>query len=87
MEHREKFPISVVLAFIMIISMYIPVTVAGFAVYGHSVESSILNSISPGGAVTAAQILIALHLITAFVILTNPAAQYFEHLLHVPHSK
>ncbi|XP_059471232.1 uncharacterized protein LOC132194139 [Neocloeon triangulifer] len=85
MRHREKFPISVMVAFAAIITMYVPVTAAGFAVYGHDVQSSILNSISSGPAVVAAQILIAIHLVTAFVILTNPATQYIEHLLNIPH--
>jgi len=87
MRQRDKFPLSVIAAFAIIITMYIPVTVAGFAVYGHDVQSSILNSISSGPAVTAAQILIAIHLIAAFVILTNPATQFIEHLLKVPHSE
>ncbi|XP_065353885.1 uncharacterized protein LOC135948501 [Cloeon dipterum] len=85
MREREKFPLSVVIAFMAIIAMYLPVTAAGFAVYGHNVQSSILNSISSGPAVTAAQILIALHLLTAFVILTNPATQNIEYLLNIPH--
>jgi amino acid permease len=67
--------------------MYLPVTVSGFAVFGHEVESNILDSLSQGPAVTTAEIMVASHLLTTFIIMTNPASQYFEMLLNVPTSK
>ncbi|KAF4525874.1 hypothetical protein B566_EDAN015977 [Ephemera danica] len=84
MRDRRRFPTSVAIAFVVILAMYLPVAISGFAVFGHGVESNILDSLTQGPAVTVAEVMVATHLITTFVIMTNPATQYFEMLFHVP---
>jgi hypothetical protein len=67
--------------------MYIPVTASGFAVFGHDVNSNILESLTPGPVVTAALILVTAHLITTVILMTNPATQHLEILFKVPPRK
>ncbi|XP_054154352.1 uncharacterized protein LOC128952915 [Oppia nitens] len=84
MKDRTKFPIAVVVGFIILIILYLPVSIAGFTVFGSSVSSDILNSVSIGGLRTTITLLFAIHLFLAFLIILNPVAQEFEDLVGIP---
>ena len=67
--------------------IYLPVGVAGYYCYGDAVHDSIVETISKGGLRITAEICFLVHLITAYPIVFNPAAQYFEQVFNIPSSK
>ena len=64
--------------------IYIPVAAVGYMVNGSKAESSIFLNLADGPVKVIVEIMIMLHLITAFPIITNPPAQYFEQVLKIP---
>ncbi len=52
--------------------------------FGHLCSTNIVLSISPGPVRLVVEIFLLLHLVTAFPILTNPPAQFFEYTLNIP---
>lgn len=81
----EKRAIDCLFSVIMV--FYLPVTVGGYFVYGDLVEPNIAASVSKTTIVTAANVLMAVHLILAFLIVINPVCQELEEIFDVPHSK
>lgn len=71
----------------MILALYLPVTAGGYFVYGEDVDSNISISLSKTSLVTVANILMAIHLILAFLIVINPVCQELEEIFDVPHCK
>ena len=67
--------------------MYLPVSVAGFIIYGSDVNSNILQSIPNGAMRTTAEIFITFNVMFAFLIVLNPFSQDMEELFGIPHSK
>lgn len=65
--------------------MYLPVTAGGYFVYGEEVDSNISLSLTKTWLVTVANILMAIHLVLAFLIVINPVCQELEEILNVPH--
>ena len=61
--------------------------VAGYYCYGDGVSDSIVDTISKGGLRITAEVCFLIHLITAYPIVFNPGAQYFEQLFDIPSSK
>ena len=53
---------------------------------GHA-EDNIVKSISNGPVKITVEIMLLLHLVSAFPILLNPPAQYFEGLMKIPLGK
>ena len=56
----------------------------GYLVHGSEAESSIVKNLTDGPIKIFVEVMLLLHLITAFPIITNPPAQYFEHVLKIP---
>jgi len=52
--------------------------------FGFNAQSNIVDSISKGPIRTTVEIMLLLHLISAFPIILNPPSQFFEYMLHVP---
>ena len=71
----------------VLLSLYIPVAVTGFYAYGSDVNSNILQSLPHGWIRMTVEVLITTHLFFAIIIVFNPVAQGFEHLLHIQHSE
>ncbi len=71
-----------------VLTVYLPVAITGFVIYGDSTMDNVLRSL-PGDSWLrlTAEGLITAHLLCAFVIAINPFSQEFEELLHVPHSE
>merc|ERR1711920_798138 len=68
MRESTKFPVSFNLAFGVVLAMYVPVAVIGYAIYGDGVYSPILCSLPRDNAVQV----IAKALMTAHVLLAYP---------------
>lgn len=85
MQDRTQFSKSVVLAFATIISLYLPVAVTGYAIYGIEVNDNIFLSIENMGPVLRAAIsLEIINLFSSYIVAFNPVAQSVEEILHVP---
>ncbi|KAI3385429.1 hypothetical protein SNEBB_010257 [Seison nebaliae] len=81
MKDQNKFYKSAILGFVGLLLMYLPVSIAGYALFGTDVKSNILQSISPDLYRISLQLLIAIHLLSAFIIVINPVFQHLEMFL------
>lgn len=54
---------------------------------GSQAQANIVLSISAGWVRLVVEIMLLLHLIAAFPIITNPPAQFFEFMLNIPAGK
>lgn len=86
MVHRNKFVISVCIGFMIILSMYIPVTAGAYWVYGDEVNSNVILSLKPTSIIIGANVMLACHIITAFLIVVNPVCQEVENILNISKS-
>lgn len=76
-----------ILCFLVILTLYLPVTVGGYLVYGEDVDPNLTFSLSKTWIVTVANISMAIHLILAFLIVINPVCQELEEIFNIPHCK
>ena len=67
----------------MLFLLYLPVSCCYFAL-GDQVTPNIVMAMSDGPAKMTVEIMLLLHLISAFPIITNPPAQFFEGFLGIP---
>ena len=56
----------------------------GYFALGHLVQDNIVLSMSDGWQRVVVEVMLLLHLVTAFPIITNPPAQMFEEMLNIP---
>jgi vesicular inhibitory amino acid transporter len=63
------------------------VAAAGYFVYGEAVDTNIVLTVKNTTLVTMANMLLAVHLILAFLIIINPVCQELEEIFQVPHRK
>ena len=54
---------------------------------GDKVEDNIVNAMADGWEKITVEVMLLLHLITAYPIITNPPAQFFEEVLNIPSSE
>ncbi|KAF2896920.1 hypothetical protein ILUMI_09256 [Ignelater luminosus] len=85
MDNKRNFPKSIAIAFSVIMVLYLPVSAGGYLVYGEEVETNVAMSLSRTYIVMFANILMAVHLILAFLIVINPVCQELEEIFNVPH--
>ncbi|XP_021940401.1 amino acid transporter AVT1A-like [Zootermopsis nevadensis] len=85
MVQKNKFSVSVVIGFSVILILSLPVAAAGYFVYGEAVNSNIVLSVKNTSLVMAANMLLAMHLVLAFIIIINPVCQELEEIFEVPH--
>lgn len=83
MRRPKLFPKTVVIAMIAILSMYLPVGSVGYYVFGTDVTPNVFESLERGAMVTSANILITVHIVSAYVIIQNPLSQVLENLFVV----
>ena len=76
------YRVSIIIAVLFLI--YVPMGIAPYYSYGNQAEANIVKTMSPGWIKVIVEIMLLLHLIAAFPILTNPPAQFFEQLLNIP---
>jgi len=84
MADRSKFNISAIIAMAILFLIYFPMAVAGYYSLGNLVTDNIVLAMDGGWMKMLVEIMLLLHLITAFPIITNPPAQFFEEMLNVP---
>ncbi|XP_067002631.1 uncharacterized protein [Anabrus simplex] len=85
MLQKNKFSTSVTIGFAVIILLYLPVAAGGYLVYGEAVDPNIALSVNKTTLIVIANILMAVHLILAFLIVINPVCQELEEISGVPH--
>ncbi|KAL1117319.1 hypothetical protein AAG570_004645 [Ranatra chinensis] len=85
MIDRAKFSKSAMIGFSVILCLYVPVALIGYIVYGDDVNANVVLSLSRGPLVSLANLLMALHLVMAFLIVINPVALELENIFDVPH--
>ncbi|CAL4076256.1 unnamed protein product, partial [Meganyctiphanes norvegica] len=68
----------------LILSLYLPVSIIGYAVIGSDVDSNILLNVGMGTAVQIAIGLEIINLIGTYIVSFNPVALAFEEMLNIP---
>ncbi|XP_033741068.1 amino acid transporter AVT1A-like [Pecten maximus] len=84
MRKQRDFKMAVSYGFIIVTVMYLPVTCAGYFVYGQSLEANILNNLPSGVLSYVVLVLVTIHLLLAIIIVLSPVIQEVEMLLHIP---
>lgn len=87
MKNKSKFTIAVILAFILLLLIYLPVSIVGYAVYGDNLRSNVMRNLTNSPLVTITDVLIAIHVFSAYLILLNPVNLNVEHALNITHGK
>ncbi|XP_069669918.1 uncharacterized protein [Periplaneta americana] len=85
MIRKEKFSVSILIGFSVILILYLPVAAAGYFVYGEAVDTNIVLTVTESTLITVANVLLAVHLVLAFLIIINPVCQELEEFFKVPH--
>uniref|UniRef100_A0AC34FNN6 Amino acid transporter transmembrane domain-containing protein n=1 Tax=Panagrolaimus sp. ES5 TaxID=591445 RepID=A0AC34FNN6_9BILA len=86
MKEPRHFTRSSVLAFSIVLALYLPITYLGYYTYGDSLKHSIINSIQSSSVQQAANFFIAIHCILTLTIVINPLNQEVEHKFKLPHA-
>jgi len=84
MKERSKFNYSAVLAILILFLIYFPVAAVGYFSLGELTTDNIVLAMTDGWQRILVEVMLMLHLVTAFPIITNPPAQMFEELLNIP---
>ncbi|KAF2363943.1 Amino acid transporter transmembrane domain, partial [Trinorchestia longiramus] len=84
MRDRSDFWKSVVVAFLGILTVYLPVAVAGYGLLGNTVSSNILLAVGDNTVVVVAIVTEVLNLLGTYLITFNPISQTFEEMLNIP---
>lgn len=84
MEDRRDWWKSVCLGFTVILCLYLPVGVSGYAIIGADVGDNIILSVTEGVLVMVAIAFVIINLLGTYVICLNPVDQAFEDILNVP---
>ncbi|KAG5880868.1 hypothetical protein JTB14_017794 [Gonioctena quinquepunctata] len=84
MTNKKDFSMGVIIAFVVIMLLYFPISLGGYLVYGQDIKTNIAMSLSKNWLVDIGNILMATHLIFAFLIIMNPVFQDIEESLRMP---
>jgi len=84
MADRKKFPVAASIAMLILFCIYFPMAAAGYFSFGDRVTDNIVLSLDGGWHRIVVELMLLLHLISAFPIITNPPAQFFEQLFGIP---
>jgi len=84
MKDRSKFNYSAMIAMGVLFVLYFPMAAACYFSLGDQVTDNIVLAMSDGWQRMLVEIMLLLHLITAYPIITNPPAQFFEQMLNIP---
>ncbi|KAI8430484.1 hypothetical protein MSG28_000744 [Choristoneura fumiferana] len=84
MADKTKFSKTLNYSFGAILLLYLPIAIGGYAVYGEPVSPNIVTSLSATPLTLVANVLMAIHLVFAFIIIINPVCQEVEELYEVP---
>lgn len=84
MRDPNKFHWSVIIAYIILLIFYMPVSIIGYHVYGSKVADNVLTNLPEDFLRITVEILITGHLGMAFTIVLNPIFQGVEDRLRIP---
>jgi vesicular inhibitory amino acid transporter len=84
MKNRSSFNHAAVIAILILFLIYFPMAAGGYFALGELVQDNIVLSMSDGWERVVVEVMLLLHLISAFPIITNPPAQIFEEMLNIP---
>lgn len=84
MREPHRFHLSVLIAYIILLVFYVPVSIVGYYVYGAAVQNNVLSNLNKDFYRYAVEILITGHLGMAFTIVLNPIFQGCEDLTRIP---
>ena len=84
MRQPHRFRLAVIIAYLTLLSFYLPVSIVGYVAYGSSVKDNILKNLSKNFLRYSVEILITGHLATALTIILNPVFQGLEEVSRVP---
>jgi len=84
MVDRSKFNYSAVIAMGVLFAIYFPMAAGCYFSLGDKVTDNIVLAMSNGWERVVVEIMLLLHLVTAYPIITNPPAQFFEQMLNIP---
>ncbi|KAH7704644.1 Protein Y32F6A.4 [Aphelenchoides avenae] len=85
MKKPHEFTKSSILAFAIICTLYMPVCIVGYLVYGNSLRASVITNVQTEWIQQAVNLMIAAHCILSLTIVFNPLNQEVEDRLGVPH--
>jgi len=84
MQDRSKFNYSAMIAMGVLFVIYFPIAAGCYFSLGDQVTDNIVLAMSDGWQRITVEIMLLLHLVTAFPIILNPPAQFCEKLLNIP---
>jgi len=84
MKDRRQFTTCVLIAMAVLFCIYSPMAGVGYWLLGDAVSSNVVNDMCDGPVKIAIEVLLLLHLVSAFPIVVNPSNQFFEGLLKIP---
>lgn len=87
MKDKSKFTIAVIVGFILLIFIYLPVAIVGYSFYGPATASNIVENLDPSVLSVTIDILMSIHVFSAYLIIANPINLFLENWLKVPHCK
>uniref|UniRef100_A0A7I4YRL9 Aa_trans domain-containing protein n=1 Tax=Haemonchus contortus TaxID=6289 RepID=A0A7I4YRL9_HAECO len=85
MRKPHLFTRSVWVAYVLIVTYYVVISVMGYSIYGASVGDAIIPSVQLQWVQQTVNLMIALHVITTIVIVFSPLTQQVEEILRIPH--
>jgi len=85
MKDKRKFPYSVLVGFIVLILLYAPTAVMGFLTFGQKTKGNIILNLPDGPRKLITEILMASHLLFAFLLCATAPLQEIESALKLPH--
>lgn len=85
MKDKRKFPMSVLIGFIMLIILYAPIAYIGYMTFGTLTLKNIILNLPNNPRRLTAEILMASHLLFAFLLCATAPLQEIESALKLPH--
>jgi vesicular inhibitory amino acid transporter len=87
MKNKRRFGTAVVLAYIILMMIYLPVSVVGYQFFGNDIKSSVIRNLTPSPLVKVIEVLIAVHVLCSYLILLNPVNLNVENVMGISHCK
>lgn len=86
MKRKRSFGTSVIVAYMILMMIYLPVSAVGYYKFGDRIQSNIVRNLSPSVLTTSIQGLLTAHVFCAYLILLNPVNLNLENFLAIQHS-
>lgn len=94
MKDKKKFRYATISAFVLLLFrlfqplyFYLPVAMVGYYFYGNELKENVVRNLQPSFLTTTIDVLMAIHIFSAFLIIINPVNLFLEHWVEVKHCK